>query len=787
MYSILAARTDFSIGESILSTEDLIQKAVDAGQRAVALTDTMSVTGMIDFTKRAKKVGLKPVIGTRLRLTDDPTWRPAKGEKKKHMPRSYFLTIYALKEAGMKAIFRLLTLANSDDRFYYEPKLGFDDLLNELRELDRGDVAIVLGDAHSVLEHPEHEKIVGDIRPLVEHFYAPLIPVNTPYYGRLNQIAIDLIEKGICAPIVVRPAFYGQGEADAQEIMTAVASNVKVSDPWFLSRFNRDLHVVSVRELVDHIKLAVEHLNKRGVANGGLHFKEGLINTGRLVAAVEYEWTKQQVSLPQMAPDEFKAVVEACKEGWTRRFKDEVFGHRPTDEELEKVYKPRLAYELSVLKRLNFSGYFLLVQDVVQFAKKNGILVGPGRGSVGGSLVAYLMGITECDPIRFGLLFERFINPERIDLPDADLDFMSERRHEVIEYLIKKYGANRVAGVSNFGTLGAASSIRDVGRVMEIPEREYSVSKYVPKVHGQPVPLPEAKEVVPEIAAFADKYPEIWQVMERLEGSLRNLSQHAAGVVVAGCDLVERAVIEPRKDGNVVCWDKRIVEDQGLVKIDVLGLSTLDQIKLTLDYIRERHGTVPDLMRIPLDDQRVLENFAKGNTTAIFQYEGGSARRMLKEMARNGIPLTFADVAAVSALNRPGPLEAGLDRLYIENRDGTSTPTYVSPHMENALKDTFGAIVYQEQVMQIAKDLSGFSGSEADVLRKAIGKKDADLMAEQKEKFIEGAVLGYIEVTLEDGTVKKVHRAAKFPVHEAEGLFTVEEIYARGYTLKVSL
>jgi len=739
LHSILAARTDFSVGESIITTEQLVKNAVDAGAKAVAMADTMSVTGMIDFTNRAKKAGLKPIIGTRLRLVDDPDWRPGDGEKKKDMPRSYFLTVYALTEAGMKAIFRLLTKANSDERFYYEPKLGFEDLYEELNAIGTKELAIIAGDAHSVLEHPKGAEIMEHLSFLVDQIYAPLLPVNTPYFGRLNQLAIEIINEGRVKPIVVRPVFYGQGEADSQEIMTAITGNTKISEPWFRSRYNRDMHFVTLAEMVSHIKEATAHLEKRGVSGVGPLFKEGLMNTNVLVGAVEYEWTKQSPSLPIMAPDEFAKVVEECKKGWALRFDDAVFGHKPSPAELADVYKPRLAYELATLKRLNFSGYFLLVQDVVQFAKGSGILVGPGRGSVGGSLVAYLMGITDCDPIRFGLLFERFINPERIDLPDADLDFMSERRHEVVEYLVKKYGDKRVAGVSNFGKLAAASAIRDVGRVIGIPEKDYSVSKFVPKKHGANVPLPECRAQVPEIDAFATNYADFWPVMERLEGTIRNFSQHAAGVVVGGVDLVERAVIEKRKDGNVVCWDKRIVEDQGLIKMDILGLRTLDVIKLTLDYIRERTGKRVDLMRIPLDDPHVLANFAKALTTGVFQFESGGMRRLLKELGSGG-SITFDDITAATALYRPGPMESGMMDSFYLRKQGNERIDYDHPLMEPVLRETFGVIVYQEQVMKISQVIAGYSGAAADKLRKIMGKKLPEEMKKERQKFVDGCV-----------------------------------------------
>lgn len=739
MHSILAARTDFSLGESILTAENLVERAVAAGETAVAITDTMSITGMIDFTVRAKKANLKPIIGTRLRLTDKPLWRPEKGEKKKDMPREYFLTVYALTEAGMKAIFRLLTLANDGDHFYYVAKLGFSDLTKELCSIAPDDLAIVLGDAHSVLCHPDADNIVKSLSPCVSHFYAPLIPIDTPYYGMMNELAIRQISAGRAKPIVVRPALYGQGEADAHEIMSAISANNKVSDPWHRSTHNRDFHVVDRMGLVQNVKKAAEHLLQRGVSSAGPIFKEGLLNTDELVNAVSYEWSKASASLPIMAMDEFAAVVAECKKGWAIRFGSEVFGHKPTKAELDAEYMPRLKYELETLKRLNFSGYFLLVQDVVQFAKGADILVGPGRGSVGGSLVAYLMGITDCDPLRFGLLFERFINPDRIDLPDADLDFMSARRHEVIDYLIGKYGEKRVAGVSNFGTLAAASSMRDVGRVTGLPERDYSVSKFVPKLHGATVPLPDCRKQVAEIDAFAVKYPAYWPIMERLEGTIRNLSQHAAGVVVGGVDLEERAVVERRNDSAVVCWDKRIVEDQGLIKMDILGLRTLDLISLTLQYIKERTGRPLDLMRVPLDDEKVLANFAAGNTTGVFQFESGGMRHLLKELGSDG-NISFEDITAATALYRPGPMESGMMDSFYRRKQGHESIDYDHALMEDVLKETFGVIVYQEQVMKVSQVIAGYTGAEADKLRKIMGKKLPAEMAKERDKFVAGCV-----------------------------------------------
>jgi len=740
MHSMLAARSNFSIGESIMTVERLVEGAKSVGATAVALTDTMSVTGMIDFTNKAKKAGIKPIIGCRLRLVDDPSWRKTKEDKK--APPEYFATVYVRSEKGLKEVFKLLTKANSDERFYNVPKLGFEDLHDALSTLSSDDLVITTGDQFSVLAHPKADTIIeGWLEQLgATGIYAQLTPIDTPYFDVVNKRAIAAATKFGLLTLVARPTLYAEGDQAAAEIMTAVTRNVRLEDLWHYQPAFHDLHPMGTKDLVAHATSAARRLIDRfGVSDAGAWFKQGLVATADFVNKVAYEWSKAPVSLPKMAADEFATVVEECRKGWSHRFGSSVFGHKPSAEELRDVYKPRLAYELEVLKKLNFSGYFLLVQDVVRFAKSNGILVGPGRGSVGGSLVAYLMGITDCDPIRFGLLFERFINPDRIDLPDADLDFMSTRRGEIIDYLTSKYGEKRVAGVSNFIALGPASAIRDVAKAFGLPESLYACTKLMPKKHGAHIPLKEAADMVPEIGEFRDKFGPIWETSLKVEGVTKTLGRHAAGIVVGGCDLVERGVIERRKDGATVNWDKRIVEDMGLVKMDILGLETLDLIKLTLDYIRRRHSKKVDLMRIPLDDEKVLANFAKALTVGIFQFESGGMRRLLKELGKDGT-ITFDDITAATALYRPGPMESGMMDSYWRRKQGIESVEYDHPLMEPILAPTFGVMVYQEQVMQVSRVIAGYSAPDADKLRKIMGKKLPEEMKKERSKFVEGCV-----------------------------------------------
>ena len=362
----------------------------------------------------------------------------------------------------------------------------------------------------------------------------------------------------------------------------------------------------------------------------------------------------------------------------------------------------------------------------------------PVHNSVGGSLVAYLMGITDIDPIRFGLIFERFINPDRIDLPDADLDFMSTRRGEIITEIKRKYGDQYVAGVSNYTTMGAAGTLNDICRTLQI-ETDIVFSKYVPKEHGNAMSLEESIAKVPELERFAREQPDIIRLARPIEDRMRSYGTHAAGIVVGGVPLSERAVVERRKGEAVVNWDKQLVEDFGLVKIDILGLSTLDMIDVTLEQVFKNHSIKIDPKTIALDDTSVLEAFGRGETTGVFQFESHGMRRLLRDMA-SITPLTFDDIAAATALYRPGPMDSGLMAQFVKIKQGTVAPSYPHPSMTDALAETQGVMIYQEQVMRVCRDFAGFSAIDADHLRKIMGKKLPEKMKEWRGKFVEGAV-----------------------------------------------
>lgn len=734
----LSVRSDFSLGQSLLQVDHIIEQAKKHGYESVALVDDMSIHNMVDFSNRCKKAGIKPIIGCRLRVVDDPTYRkPSKNSGIKEEPNPLaMIKVYATDERGIASLLKLLSKANSKDYFYYHSRVGWQDVL----ELEG--VIVTTGDFFNLFHHPHYGSRLADLthRFGEDKVYVELVPVNTPLFDTLNAKAIEVAKTNALQTVVTYPFMYqDDADADTLSVLNAITTNTKMSVRYRPVQYVKDFGFKPPIELGKKMVEAAKRVAKwNGIVEPAL-WKQGLLNIEKIAAACTYEFKKQPVSLPQMAPNEFEALGKKCIAGWKRRFTQPVLGYLPDPADIPK-YQERLKYELAILKKMGFAGYFLLVEDLVMWAKSNGIIVGPGRGSVGGSLVAYLIGITDVDPIRFDLLFERFINPERLDLPDADLDFMSTRRHEVIEYLRARYGEDRVAGISNFATLASASALRDTGRVYELDNLTLSATKLVPKEHGQSYTLTEAAKVVPELEKFRDENTEVWNHALKLEGVMRSFAKHAAGVVVGGEPLINRAVLETRESDDgipVVNWDKRVVEDWGLVKMDILGLSTLDVLEIARQYIKERHGKDISYINLPLEEPDIMDAFGRGDTTGVFQFESGGMKKLLKDLAQGG-RLTFEDITAATALYRPGPMDSGLMEDFVQIKQGIKAPYYEHPNMEPALRNTYSVIIYQEQVMRLAIDLAGFTGAEADALRKAMGKKDKDKMAEMRDKWVKG-------------------------------------------------
>lgn len=739
--TLLGIRTDFSLGQSVIASEKVAEIAKRLGQKHVAVADTMTVSGLIDIAKKAEKEGVELHIGVRVRVVDDPL---LKGKEGKELNKSAFYPkVWAKTEEGMRQIYGLLSTSQQQDHFHYVPRVS----LTEVLALDPQHVLITTGDSKGVFTRPDFKAIYDALLARFPDMMVELVAVPTPYYERMNLNAEHVLGfPGQRYAVVTTPILFdrydGHDGLNGFIINMAIQGRGDFRKPFtYNDPYYREFCPKQVPDFMAAVKATIQGMNiadpMHGSTRGGL-WANVLRDQARFLDATAYRWKKAPIAIPKLAADAPKAVLEQCKEGVKARLLTDVFGYRPTVEDIREKYLPRLQYEMRVLTDLGFCDYFLVVADLVNWAKSAGIMVGPGRGSVGGSLIAFLMGITDIDPIRFDLLFERFINPERNDLPDADLDFMSTRRDEVIKYLTKKYGDEYVAGINNYGVLGSRSAIKDVGRVFGLHETQMEATKLVPSVHGQPVDLETAYKEVGEIQKFAQKEPKVWKGAVAMQGVMRSYGRHAAGTIVSGVPIRQRAAIEKSDNGPKVCWDMRVCEEQGLVKLDVLGLSTLDTLSRAVRYIKERHARTVDLMQIPLDDPKTLKAFSMGETIGIFQFEGGAARRILRDMAGSS-DLTFNDLVAANALNRPGPIDAGLVDQYVQARNGIRTIGLAHPNMAGALSETFNVIVYQEQVMRVAVDLCGFTLSEADKLRKAMGKKDAAMMATFRDKFVQGA------------------------------------------------
>lgn len=728
MNSILSVRTHFSIKESIVDPSDIGQLAKEAGYDALGIVDTMSINGLVDVSKSCKKAGVKPIIGCRLAIYDDPSLKQTKAEAKVSEDPNvcWYATVYVKNEEGMKSLIKTLSRANEEDYFYYTPRTGLNELIALLKP---GNLLFTTGDFNGLFSHKRYadiaNKILSEIDPLNALF--ELVPIDTPLYEKSNKRALDYsVGHPDVGVIAAKPVFYAKDEdADSLDVLNGVISNTPIDNIFFKKPYIRSSSLINANTLIDDCESRF----------GATLATEISANIERVTSECIYEWDEMPMSLPKMAPDEMAELISLVKKGWAERLTKPVLGHQPTD---LAPYKDRLSYELSVLKKMGFEGYFLLVSDIIRWSKENDIKVGPGRGSCAGSLVAYLLHMTDLDPIRFNLIFERFINPERIDLPDVDIDFASSQRAEVIDYIKRRYGEDNVAGISNYVTLGSASSLRDISRIYNLSPLEVSCSKLMPKEHGEMIDLEVAASMVPEIEKFKHKHGVIWNHAVKLTGRLRNYGKHAAGIVIAGEPVKNRAVIERRSGEMVTNWDRNSVEKWGLIKVDILGLSTLDILDIVIESVKKSAGVSVDLLSIPLDDEKTLDLFTQGRSIGVFQFESAGIRHLLKELGKYE-RLTFDDITAATALFRPGPIDAGLMDDYIQIKQGAD-PYYDHSSMENALKDTGGVIIYQEQVMQLARDVAGFAMPEADKLRKIVGKKQKDEMAEMRDKWVQGCV-----------------------------------------------
>ncbi len=714
----LHVHSHYSLLDGLSKVDELIATAKEYDMPALALTDHGVMYGVIDFYQKAIKAGVKPIIGVEAYVArNGHTQKRARIDE-----RPYHLILLAKNQAGYQNLVRLTTTAHLAG-FYYKPRID----LELLRQHSEGLIGlsaclagmiaqpIVAGDmSQAEANARELESIFGKGNFFLEVQDNP----NLEHQAAVNDAIYAMSDKLDIPVVATNDVHYtNPDDAEYQDILLCIQTKKKQGDPDRMSYLGEDF---SFRSGDRMDQAFADH-------------PEVISNTRKIADACNLELTLGEVQLPYFevpggkSPDDY--LKELCLAGLPRRY--------PNREQDPEVLD-RLEYELGVIKKTGFASYFLIVQDFVNWAKQNGIVVGPGRGSAAGSIVAYLTNITNIDPLKYDLLFERFLNPERISMPDIDLDFADARRDEVIRYVEHKYGKDHVAQIITFGTMAARAAVRDAGRVLDMP---YSYCDKIAKLIPMFSTIDEALEQVPEFNDLYTKDPDAQKVISaarKLEGVARHASTHACGVVITKEPLDHYVPVQYStthgEDAIITQYDLYAVEALGLLKMDFLGLKNLTILEDTIKIIKKARTLEIDIDNLPLDDKPTFKLLQRGETTGVFQLESSGMKRYLKQLK----PTEFEDIIAMVALYRPGPMELIPD--FIDGKHGKKETTYLHPQLQPILEKTYGIAVYQEQVMQIARDLAGFSLSEADVLRKAVGKKIKELLDEQRDKLIEGMV-----------------------------------------------
>lgn len=695
---------------------------------AAAVTDHGNMFGAVEFYSKAMAAGIKPIIGCEVYVA--PGSRRTKGNARGSSEASYHLVLLCKNLVGYKNLCHMISLAYREG-FYYKPRIDWE-LLEKHNEGLIALSACLGGELPTLINLNQQNEALERARAMSEifdnrRFYLELQENYIPEQAKANQGLVQ-ISKELDIPLVATNDchYLTREEAYAHEVLLCIQTGKTMDDPNRMRFANEEFYVKTPDEMIELFK----------------DYPGATANTIEIAERCNLELDFNTYHFPQYEKPADKTLDDVLREqseaGLEERF-DEIRKLRELTPEMEEVYRKRLEEELDCIKSMGFPGYFIIVADFINWGKDNDIPVGPGRGSAAGSLVAFAIRITDIDPIPYNLLFERFLNPERVSMPDIDVDFCIYGRERVIEYTREKYGHENVAQIITFGTMLAKGVLRDVGRALNIPFGEVDkIAKLVPNVLG--ITLKEAIAQEPKLKALIEKdkkIAELTKISLALEGLTRHASTHAAGVVVTPKPLSEYLplYIDPKSGGQVTQYPMSYVEKIGLVKFDFLGLKTLTVIENAVRLIREGKDPDFDLKLIRDDDKKTYELLSRGETTGVFQLESSGMKEYLVKLK----PSCFEDLIAMVALYRPGPLGSGMVDSFIKRKHGQETFAYDFPQLEPILDDTYGVIVYQEQVMLIAQVLGGYSLGGADLLRRAMGKKKAEEMAKQKKIFLEGA------------------------------------------------
>jgi len=719
----LHVHTQFSLLDGANQIDPLIQQIKSFGQPAVAITDHGNMFGAIEFYRKAKELGVKPIIGCEAYMA--PGSRLNKDSSQLAHHDYYHLILLARNLTGYQNLIKLVSKAYLEG-FYYKPRMD-KDILNEHHE---GLIALsgcLSGEIPYLIGQKDMDRaaaVAGEFREIFgkDHFYLE-VQANGLDHQRTANAGLIEIHKKLGIPLAGTNDCHYLKKEDFRphDLMLCLQTGKTISDPNRLKFDTDQLYVKSTEE----------------IDSAFVEFPGAVSNTCKIADHCDLELALNKTYLPQYRiPEGFQDretyLEHLTLDGLTARMKE-----RPSTIPAA-TYELRLREELMVICSMGFAGYFLIVWDIIRFARSRGIPVGPGRGSAAGSLVAYALRITDLDPLVYTLLFERFLNPERVSLPDIDMDFCMDRRGEVINYVVEKYGSDHVAQIITFGTLGAKAAIRDVGRVLEMPYADADkVAKLVPNQLN--ITLQHALDTEPRLRDLVDTDPKVNELMsiaQSLEGLARHASTHAAGIVISDEPLTNHVPLYRGTNDEIVTqYSMGDVEKIGLVKFDFLGLKTLTMIRRAEMLINDSRPNEPPLAvdRLPFDNQKTFALLASGKTTGLFQLESSGMRDLLTGLK----PDRFEDIIAIIALYRPGPMDLIPD--FIKRKQGKIPIVYETPELEPILKDTYGVIVYQEQVMAIANKVAGFSLGQADILRRAMGKKKPEEMEKLRVKFLEGA------------------------------------------------
>jgi DNA polymerase-3 subunit alpha len=730
----LHLHTQYSLLDGANKINELLPTVAKLGMPAVAMTDHGNMFGAVQFYTKAKDVGVQPIIGCEVYVA--PKSRFDKSSARADDPEAggnYHLILLAQNEKGYRNLCRLVT-AGYKEGFYYKPRID-KDLLRELNEglfclsgclASEVNQAIARSDLVRAREvASEFAQIFSGDRYYIEiqdNHLAEQVAANRELTALAKHLGLPLIATNDCH-------YLHRDDSEAHEVLLCIQTGKTLSDPkrW---KFGTDqLFVKSPEEM------------RAAFAE----FPQAIDNTVDLAKRCDFKMAFGQYQFPDYsvaASETLEEVLEReARAGLEQRLaairaRDRKFGDADVPPYLE-----RLQIELDVIKRMGFAGYFLIVADFINWAKREGIPVGPGRGSAAGSLVAWVLQITDLDPIAHGLLFERFLNPERKSMPDIDVDFCFERRDEVIQYVRQKYGDDRVAQIITFGSLKGKAALKDVGRVLDFTfgDTDRLAKLYPAPRQGKEFALEKALEMEPKLREVRDKgerEAKLFTYALKLEGLMRHHSKHAAGIVISSRPLVESVPLCVDKDGNVLTqFSGTDIEKIGLIKFDFLGLKNLTLIQNTVNRIKAGRGEEIDVTALPLDDRKTYKLLSRGETVGVFQMESSGMRDLVTRVK----PTCFEDIVAINALFRPGPLDSGMVDSFVLRKHGREPISVLHPLLEPILKETYGIMVYQEQVMQAAQVLAGYSLGDADNLRRAMGKKKPEEMARERSRFVEGA------------------------------------------------